>query len=130
MDDDLMSLRSSVSSSKKDDDDLLGGFGSSMDASKSESPNIDFGSLDDQPDWLKELGPQPEVAAPVKSTAEKKKAPKQAKKPGRARRSRKSSAGFMGLTPQQRVILSLFLFLEVAVIGVFLLLAIGAINIP
>lgn len=136
MDDDLMSLRSSVSSSKKEDDDLLGGFGSSSGTGQpggwtdvEKSPDLDFGSLDEQPDWLRELEPQPEASAPAKSVAEKK-APKEPKKQGRTSRPRKSGGKGMGLTAQQRMILSLFLFLEVAVIGVLLLFAIGAISIP
>ncbi len=137
MDDDLMSLRSSASSSSKDDD-LLGGFGSAPDTSGSSgwtdaggSPDLDFGALGDQPDWLRELEPQTEAAAPAKSPVEKKKkAAKAPKKQGRASRSRKSGKHFLGMTPFQRMILSLGLFLIVAVTSIFLLVAIGAFNIP
>lgn len=136
MDDDLMSLRSSTSSSNKDDD-LLGGFGSSPGPSEASgwadaggSPDLDFGALGDQPDWLKELEPKPEVAAaaPAKSPVEKKKAAKAPKKKS-AGRSRKSSRYFLGMTPFQRMILSLGLFLIITVTSVFLLIAIGAISI-
>jgi hypothetical protein len=50
----------------------------------------------------------------------------------RPRRSRKKRAAPSGkpraLTPQQRMLLSIFLFLDIAVLGCFLLLAIGAIS--
>ncbi len=36
----------------------------------------------------------------------------------------------LGLTPAQRLVLSVFLFLDVSVIGCMLLLALGRINIP
>lgn len=137
MDDDLMSLRSSASSSNKEDD-LLGGFASSPETSEPSgwtdaggSPDLDFGSFGDQPDWLRELEPQPEVAAPAKSPIEKVKVTKATKtKQVRAGRSRKSSKYFLGMTPFQRMILSLGLFLIVTVTSLFLLIAIGAINIP
>ncbi len=134
MDDDLMSLRSGASSNKEDD--LLGGFGSSPGTSEPSgwtdaggAPDLDFGSLGDQPDWLRELEPKPEVAAPVKSPVEKKSVAKAPKKKSRIR-TRRSSQYFLGMTPFQRMILSLGLFLIVTVTSVFLLIAIGAINIP
>ena len=136
MDDDLMSLRSASSSNK--DDDLLGGFGSSPGTSGSSgwtdaggSPELDFGALGEQPEWLKELEPKPEAAAaaPAKP-AEKKKVAKAPKKQGRAKSSRKSGKYFLGMTPFQRMILSLGLFLIVTVTSIFLLIAIGAIAIP
>jgi hypothetical protein len=129
MDDDLMSLRSNVSSSKNDDDDLLGGFGSASEPSEwtgaGASADLDFGSPGEQPAWLRDLEVQPDTAAPApaaESTPEKKK-----KSP---RRPRKSGGKFLGLTPQQRTILALFLFLEVAVVSILVLFVIGAINIP
>ena len=129
MDDDLMSLRSSVSSSS-DDDDLLGSFGSPSDAGDAtdtgDSSDLDFGSLDEQPEWLRDLGPQPEETAPVEIAPKEEK--KKKKKP--ARRSQKSGGNFMGLTPQQRMILVLFLFLEVSVISILVLIVTGAIKIP
>lgn len=136
MDDDLMSLRSSASSSNKDDD-LLGGFAGSPETSEPDgwtdaggSPDLDFGSLGDQPDWLRELEPKPDAAAPAKSPVEKKKVAKAPKKQGRAARPRKSGKYFLGMTPFQRMILSLGLFLVVTVTSVFLLIVIGAISIP
>jgi hypothetical protein len=139
MDDDLMSLRSSASSSNKDDD-LLGGFGSSPDKSEPSgwtdaggAPDLDFGSLGEQPDWLRDLEPQPEAAAPASAPAEKKaekkKVSKAPKKQGSAGRSRKSGKYFLGMNPFQRMILSLGLFLIVTVTSILLLLVIGAINI-
>jgi hypothetical protein len=74
------------------------------------------------------LGVEPEETAPPEATKEEKKEKKKKKKP--ARRSRKSGGSFMGLTPQQRTILALFLFLEVSVISIMVLLAIGAIKLP
>ncbi|MBN1427609.1 MAG: hypothetical protein JXB07_04435 [Anaerolineae bacterium] len=134
MDDDLMSLRSNVSSAKNDDDDLLGSFGNiaglddDVGAGDPSNIDLDFGSLDDQPEWLRDLGVQPEESAPVEQPAKQEK--KEKKKKKSVRRSRKSSGNFMGLTPQQRLILALFLFLEVAVISIFVLMATGAISLP
>ncbi|MBN1311827.1 MAG: hypothetical protein JXB30_10430 [Anaerolineae bacterium] len=129
MDDDLMSLRSNVSSSQ-DDDDLLGSFGSPIgtddDLSPGDASGLDFGSLDEQPEWLRDLGVEPEEAAPAEQAPKTEK--KKKKKP--ARRSGKSSGNFMGLTPQQRMILALFLFLEIAVISILVLIVTGAIRLP
>ena len=134
MDDDLMSLRSNVSSSKNDDDDLLGSFGSPSGTDDAlglgDSSDLDFGSLDDQPEWLRDLGVQSEEAAPAGSPPKQAKKEKEKKKKKPARRSKKSSGNLMGLTAQQRMILALFLFLEVTVISILALVIIGAINIP
>lgn len=134
MDDDLMSLRSSTSSPKKDDD-LLGGFGSAPDLGQSGGladaaglPDLDFGSLSEQPEWLKELEPKPEAAAPAKGPAEKAKVAKAPKKKS-AGRSRKSAKGFLGMTPFQRMVLMAGVFLIVSLGSVFLLVAIGAIKV-
>jgi hypothetical protein len=48
---------------------------------------------------------------------------------GESRRKRAASSGKpRALTPRQRMLLSIFLFLDIAVLGCFLLLAIGAIS--
>jgi hypothetical protein len=73
-----------------------------------------------RPEWLAELdpglGPLPEddlVDEPAP----------------RSRRRRAAPSGKpRALTPQQRMLLSIFLFLDIAVLGCFLLLAIGAIS--
>jgi hypothetical protein len=46
------------------------------------------------------------------------------------RRPRRRSTGFLGLTAQQRMILSFFLFLDVSLLGCLCLIAIGAIQPP
>jgi len=46
------------------------------------------------------------------------------------RPTKRRQSGFMGLTPQQRMILSFFLFLDVSVLGCLCLFAIGAIQPP
>lgn len=45
-------------------------------------------------------------------------------RPARARQP------FLGMTPQQRAVLSIFLFLDVSVLGCVLLIAAGAVSIP
>lgn len=50
--------------------------------------------------------------------------------PRRRRRGRRRQGGFLGLTAQQRMILSIFLFLDVSMLGCLCLLAIGAISPP
>jgi hypothetical protein len=129
MDDDLMSLRSNVSSSDNDDD-LLGGFGSADEpsdwTSAAGSSDLDFGSSGEQPAWLRDLEVEPETMEPAPAQ----RAPEDKKKKKSARRPRKPGGKFLGLTPQQRTILALFLFLEVAVVSVLVLFFIGAINIP
>ncbi|HEC22224.1 MAG TPA: hypothetical protein ENI95_04835 [Chloroflexi bacterium] len=140
MDDDLNSLRGSLGG---EDDDLFGAFsdptegaipenldmpdwlsGEPEPASEPEpepAPSTDEGGV---PEWLSELGepppdedeeePSPMIGEPETAHRERK------------RRSRSST--FLGLTPQQRMVLSIFLFLDVAVLGFLLLLAIGAIS--
>jgi hypothetical protein len=73
-----------------------------------------------RPEWLSELdpglGPLPEDDLAAEP------APK-------SRRRRAAASSKPGvLTPQQRMLLSIFLFLDIAVLGCFLLLAIGAIS--
>jgi hypothetical protein len=120
VDDDLKSLRGG----EMGDDDLFGGF--------SDPADLDFGgtpSTEDSgevPDWVQELSrPEPASTAPAKQTvaAPKKTAAKPKPKP-KKRKARSSG----GITPQQRMILSIFLFLDVAVIGCALLIGLGVIN--
>jgi hypothetical protein len=73
-----------------------------------------------RPEWLADLdpgvGPLPETDLADEP------------EPGRRRRRVASSSKPGALTPQQRMLLSIFLFLDIAVLGCFLLLAIGAIS--
>lgn len=131
MDDDLMSLRKGASS-PREDDDLLGGFGDSAGAGKAggttgagkPSDDLDFSALD-QPDWMQEL-PTAEPAAPPVTIAPKKTMAPARKAKARPRRAGRSSAAFMGMNPQQRMILSVFLFLDVSVLSCLILISIGA----
>ena len=73
---------------------------------------------------IQDAGP---AASPVAETPE----PavfKPRSRPARKARSGSSGRRVLGMTPQQRMVLSIFLFLDVAVIGFLILLAIGAIN--
>jgi len=113
MDDDLMSLRSGKDKSSEDD------FFSSFDA-PSPAPSAAAGtsSLD-----LGLEGFGATAAEPAKAAAKKAKAP--AKK--KAKR-RKRGRPFLGMTPAQRMFLSIFLFLDVSMLGFLILFALGAIN--
>jgi len=143
MDDDLMSLRGS---SQSNDDDLFGAFADPDDLgfdspeappppATTPGPN-DF-SFDNEfsfPDFddpaltvpsttnpESNLFPQdvsPSVTQPTKTTKTK---PKTSPRPVKPRRR--------GMTPQQRMILAVFLFLDVAILGFLILLVIGAIQI-
>ncbi len=46
------------------------------------------------------------------------------------RRSRRVSGGGMGLTPPQRLVLSVMLFMEVCIVGMFILIATGRVVPP
>lgn len=118
MDDDLMSL----GGGEMGDDDPFGGFSDPADLDFGDTPSAeDSGEV---PDWLQELSrPEPVSTAPAKQTVA---APKKAvAKPQPKKRKARSSGG---ITPQQRMILSIFLFLDVAVIGCALLIGLGVIN--
>lgn len=108
MDDDLNSLRGSDSSPLGGgdssplgggEDDLLGGFGEPTTVSQSAAPTT-----------------VSKAATP----------PVPRKKPAPAKRSGGSS---VGLTPQQRMLLSVFLFMDVAVLGCLVLIALGVIQV-
>lgn len=124
MDDDLMSLRGAPGDDEGTDD-WLSGFSEPSDS----GPGTPA-SASETPDWLQELGgfedvetETPPAAAPTRARAK----PARAKP---ARKARTSSAGstMFGLTAQQRMLLSIFLFLDTAVIGVLILVVIGAIS--
>jgi len=112
MDDDLNSLRGNAPSS---DDDFFSSFENSSAETTTSSPTGapagGSGSLD--------LFDQPAAPAPAKKG--KGKAPPKKK-------AKKRSAKAAGMTPQQRMILSIFLFLDVAVLGCLILVALGKIQ--
>jgi len=111
MDDDLNSLRGA---SPSNDDDFFSSFESSAPApATGKNAATGSGSLDlfDQP------------AAPPAPA-------KKAKAPAKKKKAKKRSGDFLGMPPQQRMILSIFLFLDVAVLGVLILIAAGSIALP
>src|SRR5574341_469706 len=136
MDDDLMSLRGGQPQNNRDDD-LFGSF-SDPDDLGFDAPPPPGGGLPDLNDPFDFTGfdeptfaapaatrpaPAPSRPAPASAKpAKKTKAPKP-----RRRRGPSAQPGFMGLTPPQMMVLSIFLFLDVAVFGFFVLVATGAI---
>jgi hypothetical protein len=134
MDDDLMSLRSTRSDN---DNDLFGSFTDPDDlgfdlstpaSSPADSDSFDFGD----PFGLPEFGqPASARAAAVAQPAAPQSAPTPAKAKGGKkpkRRARRSQRGFLGMTPQQRMVLSIFLFLDVAAMGLLILVALEKIS--
>ncbi len=82
---------------------------------------------DETPDWLRELGVGTEEAEFAAASAEEERAggspaapPQKAARPHR---------GAFGMTAQQRMVLAIFLFLDVLVLSFLILLVIGAIQI-
>ncbi len=67
---------------------------------------------------------KPKAAEP----ASKKKPDSKPKPAPKPKRASKGGGGFMGLSPQQGMLLSIFLFLDVAVLGCLILFALGAIG--
>lgn len=148
MDDDLSSLRNNFGGENDlfgdfdENDDLFSGF--------SDPADMDFGTVSEAPpsqppsappvmppseparpatdeggvpDWLRELSPEfAEEEEPEEAIAE----PAPAKKKASTQRPKRTSSG--GMTPQQRMVLSIFLFLDVAVLGIALLAALGVIG--
>ena len=112
MDDDLSSLRGS---STPPDDDFLSSFGASSDAPSSSSSAAGSGSLD--------LFDSPAPAPAEKSKAKAKSSGRKKKKAAKRR-----SGALLGMDPMQRMVLSVFLFLDVAVLGCLILIALGKIN--
>jgi hypothetical protein len=119
MDDDLMSLRGGSPPAGGGSDDLLGDMGAPAPSGASAPPQdagsgISIEGFD---------APAGAPAAPVKaSKPAKSAAPK--KKPA----PRRSGGNFLGLTPQQRMLLSIFLFMDVGVLGCLILFAVGALK--
>ncbi len=112
MDDDLMSLRGSGSG----DTEAFSGF---SDPAEAEPGGAEAASrADETPDWLRELGG-------FEEEEETKAAPARTARKSRAKSSGRKAAG---MTPQQRMILSIFLFLDVAVLGCAILFALGVIG--
>lgn len=138
MDDDLMSLRGSSRSSG--DDDLFGSFTDPNDlgfdletpmGGSSDADEYDFGDPFnlpdfDQPTMMGAAAPA-QPAAPKSAPAPAKAKPQVAKK-SKKRARRRAQTGAFGMTAPQRMVLSIFLFLDVAVLGVLILFALGAIN--
>ena len=121
MDDDLMSLRGSSSpyggSSMPDENPLGLGLDDFVPASPEPPPS--------EPPAMSTA-----VAAPAaKSKPEPKAKPEARPKPAPKPRTKSASGGgFLGMTPQQSMLLSIFLFLDVAVLGCLILIAVGAIK--
>jgi hypothetical protein len=136
MDDDLMSLRGSRSGSSNDDD-LFGSFDDPGDLGFDAPPpsrsagadDFDFGDPFGLPDF-----DQPTISgpAPIAPAASPRSAASPARKAAKRKSVRRTGAktGFLGMTAQQRMVLSIFMFLDIAVLGLFVLLAFEAIKIP
>ncbi len=111
MDDDLNALRGGP---PQDEDDFFSSLGGPPAAPSSAGSPLDLGleGFDK---------PAPAPAAPEKKAkAQAKKKPKPKRRPGK----------FLGMSPQQRMVLSIFLFLDVAVLGCLILFAAGSIGLP
>ncbi len=124
MDDDLMSLRDSSS----DEDELFSDFADPADLGF-DIPETEQES-EGAPAWLSELGQLDEPLKEAPTAEARRTAPAQRSSGARVSQGRRkaSSQAAAGLTPQQRMILSIFLFLDVAVLGFFILVALGAVN--
>lgn len=133
MDDDLMSLRGG-GRSNNDDDDLFGSFADPDDLGFDAPPPPASGSgmrdLDDldlgDPFDFDSFEAAPAAAAAAPQSAPARSSSKKQAKPRRARRS--SARGFLGLRPQELMLLSIFLFLDVLVFGLLILVVLGAVN--
>jgi hypothetical protein len=136
MDDDLMSLRGSSRSSG--DDDLFGSFTDPDDlgfdletpaGGSADADEYDFGDPFNLPDFDQPtmMGPAA-TAQPAPPRAAPTPAKPQGATKGKKRARRRAQTGAFGMTPQQRMVLSIFLFLDVAVLGVLILFALGAID--
>lgn len=116
MDDDLMSLRGSGSSP-------LGG-GSVPDENPLGLGLDDFAPPPIAPDAP--LAPSAPIGKSASPAGKAKSAPKA--KAAKPKAKPASGGGFLGMTPQQSMLLSIFLFLDVAVLGCLILVALGAIK--
>lgn len=134
MDDDLMSLRGAVGEGSGGDEGPFNEISAPGDLGPA-SPGSPA-SGDDAPEWLRELGgledsgpATPPAGEPVRRAERRPERTHQPRpKPAPQTRTKSSGGLALGLTPQQRMVLSLFLFLDVSVLGFLILLAIGAIN--
>lgn len=151
-DDDLFAAFSDLGSSTSEGD--FGALGDMSDLDKDFTSPSSLPLADEAPDWLTEFHQGSEREAPPKPEAPPKgreapKAPERGSAPqGGFRfgkqtapssravsqptarpRPRRSGGLLLGMTPQQRMILSIFLFLDVTILGFLILIAIGAISI-
>lgn len=110
------------------DDDLFGAFSSgSKDVPDDFLKDLildDVPPPDDDPFAVMTPAPEPPQAAPTAAA----KKPVRAPKATAQQAPRAGSRGFLGMTPQQRMILSIFFFLDGAVLGFLILYALGAIS--
>jgi hypothetical protein len=121
MDDDLMSLRgNSPPAAGSSGDDLLGDMGAPTPASANPpSQGADAGLSIEGFDIPASAPPAPiKAGKPARSAV-----PKRRPAPGASR------GNFLGLTPQQRMLLSIFLFMDVGVLGCLILIAVGALKV-
>jgi hypothetical protein len=131
----------------------LGDLGDMSDLDQSFTPSGSLPLADESSDWMsgfREAGKPATVTpeAPAKGREAPKTPPKDSTtqsgfrfgrqpsissravpQPTARRRPRRSGGMLLGMTPQQRMILSIFLFLDVTILGFLILIAIGAISI-
>jgi hypothetical protein len=79
--------------------------------------------LSDEPSWVAQLDDVDIDGTPKKAAASKPKAA-----PAKAKAKSAVASNFLGLTPQQRMILAIFLFLDISVLGCLLLVAFDVIG--
>jgi hypothetical protein len=121
MDDDLMSLRGGASpagGTEGSEPTVVGGSAAPPPAPKPPDDSLGLGLEGFDAPVSKPAAPTT-VSKPAPAPKKKKPAPKKTSGGG----------GFLGLTPQQAMLLSVFLFLDVAVLGCLVLIALGAIKI-
>lgn len=82
---------------------------------------------DETPDWLRELGVGTEETEFAAASAEEEHTGGYPAAP--SRKAARPHRGAFGMTAQQRMVLAIFLFLDVLVLSFLILLVIGAINI-
>jgi hypothetical protein len=152
-DDDLFAAFSDLGASP-DEGELgaLGDLGDMSDLDRGFTSSSSLPLADEAPDWIGgfQEGGKPTPVAP-EAPARGHETPKVPQKEGTAQsgfrfgrqavpssravpqptarpRSRRSGGMLLGMTPQQRMILSIFLFLDVTILGFLILIAIGAIS--
>lgn len=132
MDDDLRSLMNRRDDS---DDDLFGSFtdpddlgfdaGSPFEERAGDLEDFDFSDPFALSTYDEPAPAAPAAPPPAAATVRAAKAPTPAKAKKRRRRAK---TGALGMTAPQRMVLAIFLFLDVAVIGLLILIATNAIN--